>query len=157
MDSGYAFRGHRPPKLRDRRPIIVETLRFFLFLIACRFLFLGGRCTSVVGFFFRSYVTLSVLMEKLDAYERLRRASELLTMRSPVGDASLLLRAWEYLKGLRSDDFPEEIRTTFNFLEHEIARAANEDLSTREIIFLTEKLRKLEAEFNAARITSESV
>jgi hypothetical protein len=84
-------------------------------------------------------------MTKLDAQERLRRAASLLTQDgAQAGDRTLLLQAWEVLRGLRSDDFPVEIRPAFNFLQHEIARAESEDISAREVAFLANKLRQLE-------------
>jgi hypothetical protein len=84
-------------------------------------------------------------MTKLDAHERLRRAASLLAHEgAKAGDRILLLQAWEALRGLRSDDFPPEMRPAFNFLQHEIARAESEDVSAREVAFLTQKLRQLE-------------
>jgi hypothetical protein len=84
-------------------------------------------------------------MAKLDAHERLRRAASLLARDgAQAGDRTLLLQAWEVLRGLRSDDFPVEMRPAFNFLQHEIARAESEDISAREVAFLANKLRQLE-------------
>ncbi len=84
-------------------------------------------------------------MNKLDAHERLRRAASLLSHEgAKAGDRTLLLQAWEVLRGLRSDDFPVEMRPAFNFLQHEIARAESEDVSARDVAFLTNKLRQLE-------------
>ena len=84
-------------------------------------------------------------MTKLDAHERLRRAASLLAADgAQAGDRTLLLQAWEVLRGLRSDDFPVEMRPAFNFLQHEIARAESEDISAREVAFLANKLRQLE-------------
>ncbi|HXP07979.1 MAG TPA: hypothetical protein VN828_05750 [Acidobacteriaceae bacterium] len=84
-------------------------------------------------------------MTKIDAHERLRRAASLLAHPgAQAGDRTLLLQAWEVLRGLRSDDFPVEMRPAFNFLQHEIARAESEDVSAREVAFLTNKLRQLE-------------
>ena len=84
-------------------------------------------------------------MTKLDAHERLRRAASLLAHEeAKAGDRTLLLQAWEVLRGLRSDDFPVEMRPAFNFLQHEIARAESEDVSARDVAFLTNKLRQLE-------------
>jgi len=84
-------------------------------------------------------------MNKLDAHERLRRAASLLAHKeAQAGDRTLLLQAWEVLRGLRSDDFPVEMRPAFNFLQHEIARAESEDVSARDVAFLTNKLRQLE-------------
>jgi hypothetical protein len=84
-------------------------------------------------------------MTKLDAHERLRRAASVLAHQGAhAGDRTLLLQAWEFLRGLRSDDFPTEMRPAFNFLQHEIARAEAEDVSVRDVIFLTNKLRQLE-------------
>jgi hypothetical protein len=84
-------------------------------------------------------------MTKLDAHERLRRAASLLARDgAQAGDRTLLLQAWEVLRGLRSDDFPVEMRPAFNFLQHEIARAESEDISAREVAFLANKLRQLE-------------
>jgi hypothetical protein len=37
-----------------------------------------------------------------------------------------------------------EMRPAFNFLQHEIARAESEDVSARDVAFLTNKLRQLE-------------
>jgi hypothetical protein len=71
-------------------------------------------------------------MTKLDAHERLRRA------------ASLLAHEGTNTGGLRSDDFPVDMRPAFNFLQHEIARAESEDVSARDVAFLTNKLRQLE-------------
>ena len=48
------------------------------------------------------------------------------------------------MRGLRSDDFPVEMRPAFNFLQHEIARAESEEISAREVAFLSNKLRQLE-------------
>ena len=85
-------------------------------------------------------------MTKLDAHERLRRAASLLAHEGTnTGDRTLLLQAWEVLRGLRSDDFPVDMRAAFNFLQHEIARAESEDLSAREVVFLANKLRQLES------------
>jgi hypothetical protein len=84
-------------------------------------------------------------MTKLDAHERLRRAASVLAHPgAQAGDRTLLLQAWEFLRGLRSDDFPLEMRPAFNFLQHEIARAEAEDVSARDVAFLTNKLRQLE-------------
>src|SRR5271167_3538622 len=84
-------------------------------------------------------------MTKIDAHERLRRAASLLARDgAQAGDRTLLLQAWEVLRGLRSDDFPVEMRPAFNFLQHEIARAESEDISAREVAFLANKLRQLE-------------
>src|SRR5271163_1896275 len=84
-------------------------------------------------------------MTKIDAHERLRRAASLLAHPgAQAGDRTLLLQAWEVLRGLRSDDFPVEMRPAFNFLQHEIARAESEDISAREVAFLANKLRQLE-------------
>jgi hypothetical protein len=84
-------------------------------------------------------------MTKLDAHERLRRAASLLAHEGAnTGDRTLLLQAWEVLRGLRGDDFPVEMQPAFNFLQHEVARAESEDISAREVIFLTNKLRQLE-------------
>src|SRR5271156_1104207 len=84
-------------------------------------------------------------MTKLDAHERLRRAASLLAADgAQAGDRTLLLQAWEVLRGLRSDDFPVEMRPAFNFLQHEIARAESEDISARDVAFLSNKLRQLE-------------
>ncbi len=84
-------------------------------------------------------------MTKLDAHERLRRAASLLAHEgASTGDRTLLLQAWEVLRGLRGDDFPVEMQPAFNFLRHEVARAESEDISAREVIFLTNKLRQLE-------------
>jgi len=84
-------------------------------------------------------------MTKLDAHERLRRAASLLAHEGTnTGDRTLLLQAWEVLRGLRSDDFPVDMRPAFNFLQHEIARAESEDVSARDVAFLTNNLRQLE-------------
>ncbi|MGA3226056.1 MAG: hypothetical protein ABSC65_19980 [Acidobacteriaceae bacterium] len=84
-------------------------------------------------------------MNKLDAHERLRRAASLLAHEgAKAGDRTILLQAWEVLRGLRSDDFPVEMRPAFNFLQHEIARAESEDVSARDVAFLSNKLRQLE-------------
>jgi hypothetical protein len=94
----------------------------------------------------RFCVRLCMLMEKQEAQQRLRRAAGLLTQQpeSPTAGASRLLEAWESLKCLRDDDFPAEIRHAFSFLEYEISRAESQELSAREIAFLTEKIQKLE-------------
>jgi hypothetical protein len=85
-------------------------------------------------------------MTKLDAHERLRRAAALLAHEgTQAGDRTLLLQAWEVLRGLRSDDFPVEMRPAFEFLQHEIARAESEDVSARDVAFLANKLRQLES------------
>jgi hypothetical protein len=84
-------------------------------------------------------------MPKLDTQERLRRAADLVAgSQDRPCDATLLLEAWEYLKGLHNDDLPQELQPAFSFLQHEISRANNEDLSAREVVFLAEKIRKLE-------------
>jgi hypothetical protein len=84
-------------------------------------------------------------MTKTDAHERLRRAASLLAHEgAKAGDRTLLLQAWEALRGLRSDDFPVEMRPAFSFLQHEISRAESEDVSARDVAFLTQKLRQLE-------------
>ena len=88
-----------------------------------------------------------MLMEKQETQQRLRRAADLLAQpeESPAADAARLLQAWDDLKGLRGDDFPDEIRPAFSFLEHEISRAESQELSAREIAFLTDKIQKLES------------
>jgi hypothetical protein len=88
-----------------------------------------------------------MLMEKQETQQRLRRAAGLLAQseESPAADTARLLQAWDYLKGLRSEDFPAEIRPAFSFLEHEISRAESQELSAREIAFLTAKIQKLES------------
>jgi hypothetical protein len=84
-------------------------------------------------------------MNKLDAHERLRRAASVLAHEGAnPGDRTLLLQAWEVLRGLRSDDFPVDMQAAFNFLQHEIARAEEEDVSARDVAFLSNKLRQLE-------------
>jgi hypothetical protein len=84
-------------------------------------------------------------MTNLDAHERLRRAASLLASEdAQPGDRTLLLQAWEYLRGLRGDDFPAELQPSFNFLKHEMPRAEEEDVSARDVAFLTSKLRQLE-------------
>ena len=84
-------------------------------------------------------------MTNLDAHERLRRAASLLAAEgAQAGDRTLLLRAWEFLRGTRSDEFPAEMQPAFNFLKHEIARAEEEDVSARDVAFLANKLRQLE-------------
>jgi hypothetical protein len=85
------------------------------------------------------------MTKQLDAHERLRRAASLLAHEEArAGDRTLLLQAWEVMRGLRSDDFPVEMRPAFNFLQHEIARAESEEISAREVAFLSNKLRQLE-------------
>ena len=85
-------------------------------------------------------------MTKPNPHERLRRAASLLTNESAQeGDRTLLLQAWEFLRGLRADDFPAELQPGFTFLQHEMARAEAEDVSTRDVIFLTNKLRQLDS------------
>ncbi|HEV2273458.1 MAG TPA: hypothetical protein VGR96_04795 [Acidobacteriaceae bacterium] len=84
-------------------------------------------------------------MSRLGTHERLRRAADLLAAAdNQAADTPALLEAWEYLKGLRNDDFPAEMHAAFTFLQHEISRAQTEDLSNREVVFLTEKIRRLE-------------
>ena len=84
-------------------------------------------------------------MTKLDAHEKLRRAASVLAHEgdTPSG-RTRLLQAWEYLRGLRSDEFPAEMRPAFSFLQHEMARAEEEDVSARDVAFLSNKLRQLE-------------
>lgn len=84
-------------------------------------------------------------MTKLDAHERLRRAASLLSHEGTnTSDLTVLLQAWEVLRGLRGDDFPAEMQPAFNFLQHEIARAESEEISAREVAFLANKLLQLE-------------
>ena len=84
-------------------------------------------------------------MTKLDAHEKLRRAASLLAHEGDTPlDRTRLLQAWEFLRGLRSDEFPPEMRPAFNFLQHEMARAEEEDVSARDVAFLSNKLRQLE-------------
>jgi hypothetical protein len=84
-------------------------------------------------------------MNKVDAHERLRRAASLLAREGAAqGDRTALLQAWELLRGLRSDDFPADMQAAFGFFQREIARAEEEDVSARDVIFLTNKLRQLE-------------
>jgi hypothetical protein len=85
------------------------------------------------------------MTKQLDAHERLRRAASLLAHEEArAGDRTLLLQAWEVMRGLRSDDFPVDLRPAFNFLQHEIARAESEEISAREVAFLSNKRRQLE-------------
>jgi hypothetical protein len=85
-------------------------------------------------------------MDRLDAHERLRRAAGILSIEGPnVGDTTLLFHAWDYLKGLRTDELPADIRPAFSFLEHEIGRAKSEDLTAREVSFLAKRIRMLES------------
>jgi hypothetical protein len=85
------------------------------------------------------------MTKQLDAHERLRRAASLLAQEdAQAGDRTLLLQAWEVMRGLRGDEFPLEIQPAFNFLQHEIARAESEDISAREVAFLSNKLRQME-------------
>jgi hypothetical protein len=109
--------------------------------------FLSLPFTSVIVNLARFCGKLYLLMEKQETQQRLRRATGLLAQchESSAADASRLLEAWDYLKGLRGDDFPEELRPAFSFLEHEISRAESQELSAREIAFLTEKIQKLES------------
>jgi hypothetical protein len=88
-----------------------------------------------------------MLMDKQETQQRLRRAASLLAQQkeSSAADATRLLEAWDYLKGLRDDDFPAEIRPAFSFLEHEITRAESQELSAREIAFLADKIQRLES------------
>ena len=84
-------------------------------------------------------------MSKIETQERLRRAAELLAVAgNQACDSALLLDSWEYLKGLHKDDLPAEMHPAFSFLQHEISRANSEELTTRETLFLAEKIRKLE-------------
>src|ERR1700761_8177838 len=83
-------------------------------------------------------------MNKPDAHEKLRRAASMLA-HPAAGDRTVLLQAWEVLRGLRSDELPVDMRASFEFLRHEIARAESEDVSTRDVVFLTNKLRQLES------------
>jgi hypothetical protein len=85
-------------------------------------------------------------MTTLNPHERLRRAATLLTNESAEGgDRTLLLQAWEFLRGLRTDDFPSELQPGFTFLQHEMARAESDDVSASDVMFLTNKLRQLDS------------
>jgi hypothetical protein len=83
-------------------------------------------------------------MTKLDAHERLRRAASLLALEADARDRTRLLQAWEMLRGVRTDEFPVELRAGFDFLRHEMPRAEEEDVSARDVAFLSNKLRQLE-------------
>jgi hypothetical protein len=83
-------------------------------------------------------------MTKLDAHERLRRAASLLAHEADTRDRTRLLQAWEMLRGVRTDEFPVELRAGFDFLRHEMVRAEEEDVSARDVAFLSNKLRQLE-------------
>jgi hypothetical protein len=102
------------------------------------------------------------MTRQLDAHERLRRAASLLAHQdAQPGDRTLLFQAWEVMRGLRSDDFPVDMRPAFNFLQHELARAESEELSAREVVFLSNKLRQMELMWverpgEAARLTDNS-
>ena len=84
-------------------------------------------------------------MLKEEVERRLRRASEIALNRVDLPDREdALVAAWEPLHGLRSDDFPDELRPQFNYLLHEVALRRNQEMSSREIRFLLQKICELE-------------
>jgi hypothetical protein len=84
-------------------------------------------------------------MSNVETQGKLRRAAEHLAVAgNQPSDASLLLDAWEHIKGLHLDDLPSEMQPAYGFLQREIERAKGEELTPREVVFLAEKIRKLE-------------
>lgn len=84
-------------------------------------------------------------MEFSEAHYRLRRAAEFIASREQDSDrASVLLGAWEHLRGLRSDDFPVQFRAVFQYLQHEISRHEHGEITLREADFLLQKIRTFE-------------
>jgi hypothetical protein len=84
----------------------------------------------------------------LEAHRRLRRAAEIIATPQDASDRERLLHdAWELLVGLRSDDFPPELRPRFDYLRHEMSRLRGEQLTAREVNFLMEKIRELELQW----------
>ena len=84
-------------------------------------------------------------MEFAEAHHRLRRAAEFIATRDGEHDRlSVLLGAWQLLKGLRADDFPAQFRSSFAYLQHEISQLDSREVSEREADFLARKIRELE-------------
>ena len=78
---------------------------------------------------------------------RLGRAAETISDQGEATDREDLLWAvWEPLNGLRTDDFPEELRSRFDYLSHEISSRKGQEMTQREIAFLLTKIRELDAE-----------
>ena len=107
------------------------------------------RCTS----YFRGSEFFAISCQTLNAYGKTGNPAKTPARRRPSrttrgisgGRCDPAPEAWDYLKGLRGDDFPAEIRPAFSFLEHEISRAESQELSAREIAFLTDKIQRLES------------
>jgi hypothetical protein len=84
-------------------------------------------------------------MEFAEAHKRLRRAAEFIATRDQETDrASVLLGAWQFLEGLRADDFPVQFRSAFGYLGHEMSRLDDHELTLREVNFLLRQIRELE-------------
>jgi hypothetical protein len=84
-------------------------------------------------------------MSRLEIRRRLRRAAEMISSQEEATNREeVLWAAWELLNGLRSDDFPEELRPLFDYLNHEISSRRGQEMTQREIDFLLSKIRELD-------------
>lgn len=88
-------------------------------------------------------------MSRLEVRRRLRRAAEMISGQEEVTNREeVLWAAWEFLNGLRSDDFPEERRSLFDYLNHETSSRKGQEMTQREIDFLLSKIRELDSQLN---------
>jgi hypothetical protein len=88
-------------------------------------------------------------MSRLEVCRRLRRAAETISGQEKAPNREeVLCDAWELLNGLRSDDFPEELRPLFDYLNHEISSRKGQEMTQREIDFLLSKIRELDSQLN---------
>lgn len=79
---------------------------------------------------------------------RLRRASAIIAEREEtVGSEEVMWMAWDLLQGLGRDQFPEDLRPGFDFLNHELSIRKGQEMTPREISFLIERIRELEAKW----------
>jgi hypothetical protein len=81
----------------------------------------------------------------LEAHRRLRRAAGIIADYENAEDReNILWMAWEQMRGLRADEFPEELQMQFDYLSHELSLRKGQELTQREIDFLLQKIRELE-------------
>jgi hypothetical protein len=84
-------------------------------------------------------------MPTREAHRRLREAAETVASCESKDDPEAVLwRAWGLLRGLRSDEFPEELRAQFDYLRHEMSLRKEQEMTAREVNFLLRMIRELE-------------
>jgi hypothetical protein len=85
-----------------------------------------------------------MVMFMLETHRRVRRAAEIVANYGAADHREdVLWRAWDLLQALSREQFPEELRSKFDYLKHELSLRKDQEMSAREIGFLIEKIREL--------------